>query len=554
MRCVLDGVVDGGVAAGALIQTAFLHDRLGRAIRVQLIGRLGVEPGHCAAQAQTFRRDHAAVGRGEGLAEDAGEEAVDGFVGHGGQTVVTHVVARHGDVVQEGRGLDRIGDEVDLALVDDSVEFIHDHMVQDFREMRQPQALVIGVLGDPDPELVALAGVHDTFHVVEPGVDLPLDDGFKVGLHLLARDIDAGGKRVLEIAGVDIRAVDDELMVLDLVHVLHEHELAGGILGGPEFDLHVGLADDLALECGRERDRNRQLLGLDLDAAQLERLLDGLCVVGTGFQRARDLIFAEVDVDHDREAQRDGAGAGGNDDIVDCAEGVDERGNALLGVLQQTGQIARLHVAEDQRRADSDGDDVDDSGHVMAQRDDTELQAHLDARIRALLDDVTDHEGHDALGLIVLDDLGNVLAIVGLAEHDGHAGDIARDQRHAERTDDGIGHEADAGNSRLLIGVLRLGKLEALDDLSADGGGKTGVQRLAQILLVGDEALENAHAGRQVAQRLHLDARGGVDGGEEIRGIREGDGMVCAILCDGVIDCALGEASHGMRAAIDEIG
>ena len=45
-----------------------------------------------------------------------------------------------------------------------------------------------------------------------------------------------------------------------------------------------------------------------------------------------------------------------------------------------------------------------------------------------------------------------------------------------------------------------------------------------------------------------------LDGGEEIRGIREGDGMVCAILCDGVIDCALGEASHGMRAAIDEIG
>ena len=277
-------------------------------------------------------------------------------------------------------------------------------------------------------------------------------------------------------------------------------------------------------------------------------------MVGAGFQRARDLIFAEVDVDHDREAQRDGAGAGGNDDIVDRAEGVDKRGNALLGVLQQTGQIARLHVAEDQRRADSDGDDVDDSGHVMAQRDDTELQAHLDARVRTLLDDVADHEGHDALGLIVLDDLGNVLAIVGLAEHDGHAGDIARDQRHAERTDDGIGHEADAGNSRLLIGVLRLGKLEALDDLSADGGGKTGVQRLAQILLVGDEALENAHAGRQVAQRLHLDARGGVDGGEEICGIREGDGMVCAILCDGVIDCALGEASHGMRAAIDEIG
>ena len=312
VRVLRDSLVDVFVAAGALVDAALLGDDLAGTLRVELVRCLGVQPGNGAAKTQTFRRDDAAVRRGEGLTEDAGEEAVNGFVGHGGQTVVTHVVARHGDIVQEGRGLDRIGDEVDLALVDDSVEFIRDHMVQDFREMRQPQALVIGVLGDPDPELVALAGVHDAFHVVEPGVDLPLDDGFKVGLHLLARDIDAGGKRVLEIAGVDIRAVDDELMVLDLVHVLHEHELAGGILGGPEFDLHVGLADDLALECGRERDGDRQLLGLDLDAAQLERLLDGLCVVGTGFQRARDLIFAEVDVDHDREAQRDRAGTGGN--------------------------------------------------------------------------------------------------------------------------------------------------------------------------------------------------------------------------------------------------
>ena len=190
----------------------------------------------------------------------------------------------------------------------------------------------------------------------------------------------------------------------------------------------------------------------------------------------------------------------------------------------------------------------------MAQRDNAELKAHLDARIRALLNDFADHEGHDALGLIVLDDLCNVLAVFGLAQHDGHAGDIARDQRHAERADDGIGHKADAGNRGLLIGILRFGKLQTLKDLGADGSGKTGVERLAQILLIGDEALENAHAGGQIAQGLDLDAGGGVDGGEEIRGVREGNGMVCAIFCNSVVDCTLGQASHGMRAAIDEIG
>ena len=197
---------------------------------------------------------------------------------------------------------------------------------------------------------------------------------------------------------------------------------------------------------------------------------------------------------------------------------------------------------------------MDDGGHIMAQRDDAELKAHLDARFRALFNDFADHEGHDALGLIVLDDLCNVLAVFGLAQNDGHTGDIARDQRHAEGTDDGIGHEADAGNRGLLIGVLRFGKLQALKDLGADGSGQTGVECLTQILLIGDEALEHAHAGGQIAQSLDLDAGGGVDGGEEIRGVREGNGMVCAIFCNGVVDCTLGQTSHGMRAAIDEIG
>ena len=127
-------------------------------------------------------------------------------------------------------------------------------------------------------------------------------------------------------------------------------------------------------------------------------------VIQHGFQRAGDLIFAEVDVDDDREAQGDGACARGDDDIVDRAEGVDERGNALLRVGQQAGQIAGLHVAEDQGRADGDGDDVDDGGHVMAQRHDAQLEAHLHAALGALLDHAADQEGQDALGLVVLDD------------------------------------------------------------------------------------------------------------------------------------------------------
>ena len=196
---------------------------------------------------------------------------------------------------------------------------------------------------------------------------------------------------------------------------------------------------------------------------------------------------------------------------------------------------------------------MDHSGHVMAQRDHAELKAHLDARIGALLDDFADHKGHNALGLIILDDLRGVLAVFGLAQNNGHAGDIARDQRHAKAADDGIGHEADARHAGLFIGFLRLDKLESFQNFCADSGRKARVQRLTQILLIGDEALEHAHAGGQVAQRLDLHAGRGIDGGEEICGVRESDLFLCAVLGNCIIDRTLGQAGNGMRAAVNQI-
>ena len=134
------------VAAGALVEAALLEDGLARAVRVELVRRLGIEPGNGAAQAETLRGDDAAVRRGEALAEDAGVEAVDGLVGHGEQAVVALVVARHGDLVEELLGSGLVRDQRDLALVDDGVEFVHDHMVQDLAEVLQAQALVEGVV------------------------------------------------------------------------------------------------------------------------------------------------------------------------------------------------------------------------------------------------------------------------------------------------------------------------------------------------------------------------------------------------------------------------
>ena len=95
--------------------------------------------------------------------------------------------------------------------------------------------------------------------------------------------------------------------------------------------------------------------------------------------------------------------------------------------------------------------------------------------------------------------------------------------------------------------------LQALDDLRAHGGGKARVQGRADVVLIGDEALQNAHTGGQVAQGLHLHAGSGVDGGEEVGGVGESHRRIRAVLGDGIVDGPLGQARHGVGAAIDQI-
>ena len=187
----------------------------------------------------------------------------------------------------------------------------------------------------------------------------------------------------------------------------------------------------------------------------------------------------------------------------------------------------------------------------MAQGNNTKLQAHLDAAYRALLDDVAHQEGQDTLGLVVLDHLDNIGRVVSLAQHHRNAGDISGNQGHAQGADDRVGHEADAGF--IGVGVAALNVLQALDDLSAHGGGKAGIQCLAQVLLVGDQALEHTHTGRQIAQGLYLHAGSGINGWEAVGSIRESNFLVCAILGDGFVDGAFGQAGNRIGTTVDQI-
>ena len=74
------------------------------------------------------------------------------------------------------------------------------------------------------------------------------------------------------------------------------------------------------------------------------------------FWEENDIFRKSIKLREGGETQGDGAGTGGNNNGIDGTEGVDESGNSVLGVIQQTGQIAGLNVAEDQSGTDCHGD------------------------------------------------------------------------------------------------------------------------------------------------------------------------------------------------------
>ena len=153
---------------------------------------------------------------------------------------------------------------------------------------------------------------------------------------------------------------------------------------------------------------------------------------------------------------------------------------------------------------------------------------------------------------VVLGKAENAADVVSVVKDNGHTGDIAGDQGDTQGADDGVGNEADSG--LILVGIAALNILQAFDNFSTDSGGKTGIQGLTQIFLIGDQALQDAHTGDQVPQGLDLDTGGRIDGGEIISGIGECDGLIRAVLCDGIVDCAFGQTGNCITACIDQVG
>ena len=153
---------------------------------IDLVCGFPVQPVVGAAETQPLGRNDADVVGRIALAKGAGVVDVHGLVRQGSHALVPVLVGG-------GRGrvelLDilGVGEERHLHLVDDRREIVLELVQQDRAQVRNLEAGVARLLGDPEPHGVALTQVHHSHGLGQEGVDVPFEDRFEFRLHLAAR-------------------------------------------------------------------------------------------------------------------------------------------------------------------------------------------------------------------------------------------------------------------------------------------------------------------------------------------------------------------------------
>ena len=433
----------------------------------------------------------------------------------------------------------RIGVDLDLALVDDGVVLALDLGVEHFADVLGAEARLIRRLADADADHVALAGVHDAFDAVQEAVELALEHALEVALHGLAGDLDDVRDRDLraDFELVEVRALQRDAVILDLVRFLGANQLDAVHAGAVHLDLHVLLADDLALVGGGEGDRDVDVRDLDLDIARLERGVDPVLGVGIDDQRLRHGPHVVGVVGDDREAHLDRAGAAGDGDVIDRRVGIDEREDALHGVLVEGVVIAGLGRAENHRRASDQRDDVTDRPDVRTDRHTAHAETGRHARFVDLIDDAADHKHEDAAGLIALHGLNRFFHARRRADHDDEAGDVARDQRNAQFANFRVGEVTMILGA--LVGCRAAGILARFDDFRRHRGSDAGGEDRLRAVFTRHHGADIGEHGLQFVQLGDLFAEVGIDAGEVIGGVGHGHGRVFAQLGDDGVDFVL---------------
>ena len=186
--------VDAFPLAESLIDDFAFLDRLVRTGGIDLVGGLAVEPVVRAAESCPLGCDDADVRRSEALAQRARIEGGLVFVGHALDTGISDRVCLPGRC-EELIDFFLIGEDLDLDLVEHRPEVLVVLGMEYGAYVCKAEAFFHSAFSDTNPRDIPLADVHDALGIVDQVVDLTLENGLEVGLHLTAGNLDEDTQR-----------------------------------------------------------------------------------------------------------------------------------------------------------------------------------------------------------------------------------------------------------------------------------------------------------------------------------------------------------------------
>ena len=481
------------------------------------------------------------MARGECLTHNAAVVYVYTLVCQCGQSLVTLVEHRDSKAVAQLRTLSRICNDLHLALIYNGRELALHAGVKNLADMFQTEACLIGLLADTDTDHVTLSCMHHTFHAVQIRMEFTLKYRLEIALHGFSGYLyDIGNALLASLRHlIDVRTDQLNLVILYLSSVLGQYQLEAVHTGAVELYLHIAAADDLALECGSESNRNVDLCDFQLDIACLKGGSVELAYVllyDQALRYAEGLLVCDY-----REAKSNSTCAAGYDYVIQRSKCVYECRYTLHGVLHQSGCIARLDVSEDQSRADCYGNCVNHSCHVFSKRDYTYIRAHLQALLHTLVDDAAHQSYQDALSLIGFYKLHAFLSSGSRTQDYSYARDIAGYQRHAQLTDRCVRKMSGFGSR---VGSCSVHVFQDLNELCAQSSRDTAHKRVVQSLLSCHQALHNPESFLQFSKVCHFCASHCVIAGKAVSSIREGYRFVGAVRRNRVVNGLLCQAIY----------
>ncbi|GBF31929.1 hypothetical protein DCCM_0113 [Desulfocucumis palustris] len=439
-------LVEGLPLAFNIVDYTLFGNRLVGAVGVDFIGRLGVQPAHRAAQAHPFRRHHADVGGGEGLAQGAGIEGVNFLILQFFKPVIPLFVVFPGHIPHL-QHLFLVGVDGNLHPVDNGGKLGFEFGVQNFADILHAEALCVGVLGYAHPHDVPLGNVPQALAVVGKVVDAALQNRLKVFLHFASVHVhhDAYGQAAAGFNGVNVRAHQFHFAVFNLVLAHHADKLEARGFGAAELNVHILLADGFTLEGGAHGDGHVDFNGGDFDAPHFQAGLHNLVVIGLGYEPVLDLfVFRQFLVGDDREAYIDGAHAGGILNHVVLAQVKNESQYpavliVLLGIRRACRNAAEHHAGPqgEVRRVNHLGEVAQGEGDVV--------NAQFYILFHELLDNLVAEEKHQALGHEAVHHFLGGFAVLGPAHYNRLAGDCPVNQLGAVHAHHRVAQEAGPG-------------------------------------------------------------------------------------------------------------